>query len=55
MPGGNARLSEHSWGADAHATEAALSMVRGVDQCRQSSEFRVYSDQCRRIGLLVMP
>ena len=51
MPGGNARLSEHSWGADAHATEAALSMVRGVDQCRQSSEFRVYSDQCRRIGL----
>ena len=41
MPGGNARLSEHSWGADAHATEAALSMVRGVDQVGrvQSSEY----------------
>jgi hypothetical protein len=30
--GGGARLGERGWGADAHAAEAALCVVRGVDQ-----------------------
>jgi hypothetical protein len=32
MSGGGARLGERGWGADAHAAEAALCVVRGVDQ-----------------------
>ena len=32
MFGGGARLGERGWGADAHAAEAALCVVRGVDQ-----------------------
>jgi hypothetical protein len=30
--GGGARLGERGWGADAHAAEAALCVVCGVDQ-----------------------
>ena len=30
--GGGARLGERGWGADAHAAEAALCVVRGVDR-----------------------
>jgi len=30
--GGGARLGERGWGADAHAAEAALCVVRGIDQ-----------------------
>ena len=32
MFGGGARLGESGWGADAHAAEAALCVVCGVDQ-----------------------
>ena len=32
MFGGGARLGERGWGADAHAAEAALCVVRGIDQ-----------------------
>ena len=32
MFGGGARSGERGWGADAHAAEAALSVMRGVDQ-----------------------
>jgi hypothetical protein len=32
MSGGGARLGERGWGADAYAAEAALCVVRGVDQ-----------------------
>ena len=31
-PRGGARLGERGWGADAYAAEAALCVVRGVDQ-----------------------
>ena len=35
--GGGARLGERGWGADAHAAEAALCVVRGVDHSVRDS------------------